>query len=170
MSDPSVKFYAAQNNEHERLSSMLGMEYAILLDGNITGGQLSVIEGYGLTDVATPWHTHGNDDEAVVVLDGQATVLWGEDPDNPTERHVLTQGGLVYMPRKVPHAVRCDIHSRILIINTPGGLQELVFRGAGWDLSQGPKPDGWQASVESLYEAGMAAGNTVNAPPPGRDA
>jgi quercetin dioxygenase-like cupin family protein len=156
-----VKTYFSQAHEHQRLASMGSMEYAIMLDGNITGGQLSLIESTAGHGEATPVHVHGHDDEAILVLHGQLTIFVGDE-----EPHVLTPGGIAYLPRKIPHAVRCDIQSRMLIINTPGGHQEVVFRGAGWDLKE-PKPQGWQASVQSLRAAGIEAGNDVVGPPPG---
>ena len=73
-------------------------------------------------------------------------------------------------PRNVPHAARRDIASRKLVLSTPGGFQETVFRTAGWDLSR-PMPDGWQptrrrsARLPSRPESpcpGHPTGSTTN--------
>jgi quercetin dioxygenase-like cupin family protein len=157
------KPYVSQSTDHEWLASMGSMEYAIMLDAKITGGQLTVIEGYAGHGEATPFHIHGNDDEGILLLNGHITVFVGD------ERHTVLPGGAVWLPRHIPHAIRCNIASRLIILNTPGGYQEATFRGAGWNLTV-PKPKGWEASIESLMKAGEAAGNTLTGSPPGPDA
>lgn len=111
---------------------------------------------------ASPVHVHGRDDEAFLLLDGEMTVWVGE------ERHRLSPGGIAFLPRGIPHAVRCDIASRALVLTTPAGPQETVFRAAGWDLSQ-PLPDGWQPTQDAVRRAAEQAGNTVLGPPHGLD-
>jgi len=90
--------------------------------------------------------------------------IWAGD-----QRHQLQHGGIAFLPRDIPHAVRCDIASRALVLSTPGGSQEGVFRTAGWDLSQ-PRPDGWQPSPEALHQAAEQNGVTLTgaAARPGR--
>jgi hypothetical protein len=107
-------------------------------------------------------HVHGRDDEAFLLLDGAMTVWVGD------QRHQLTPGGIAFLPRNIPHAVRCDIASRALILTTPAGPQEGVFRAAGWDLSQ-PIPEGWQPTLDDLRRAAEENGNTVIGPPHGLD-
>ena len=68
------------------------------------------------------------------------------------------------MPRNIPHAVRYDIASRALVLSTPAGFQEEVFRSAGWDLS-GPRPEGWQPTQDSLGRAAQQAGVELIGPP-----
>jgi hypothetical protein len=97
-----------------------------------------------------------------LLIDGQLTVWVGE------ERHQLRPGGIAYLPRNIPHAVRCDIASRVLVLSTPAGFQETVFRSAGWDLSQ-PVPEGWQPTQDTLHRAAEQAGVTLIGPPHGLD-
>lgn len=151
-----------QPAEHQRLAYTGGSELAILLDAAITGGQLTVIDNHAPRGHASPVHVHSRDDEAFLLIDGQMTVWVGE------ERHRLRPGGIVFLPRNIPHAVRCDIASRTLVLSTPAGFQEAVFRSAGWDLSQ-PLPAGWQPAPEAIRRAAEQAGVTLIGPPHGLD-
>ncbi len=74
----------------------------------------------------------------------------------------------MFLPRGIPHAVRCDIASRALVLSTPAGFQEGVFRTAGWDLSQ-PVPEGWQVTPEALEQAAEQSEVTLLGPPHGLD-
>jgi quercetin dioxygenase-like cupin family protein len=133
---------------------------AVILDWAITGGQLTVIDVHARRGDASPIHVHSGDDEAFLLLDGAMTVWVGDQSSR------LEPGGIVFLPRHLPHAVRFDIASRALILSTPAGLQEGVFRAAGWDLSR-PKPTGWQISPDALREAAEQHGVTVIGPPHG---
>jgi quercetin dioxygenase-like cupin family protein len=165
MSVPGVSLtpYISQAVDHQWLGYAGGDELAVILDAAITGGQLTVIEGHGRRGSASPVHIHGRDDEAFLLLDGAMTVWVGD------QRHQLRPGGVAFLPRKIPHAVRCDIASRMLILCTPAGTQEGIFRAAGWDLSRGPMPAGWQATQQDPRQAAEHGGNTVIGPPHGLD-
>jgi quercetin dioxygenase-like cupin family protein len=164
MSTPttSLQPYICQATEHERLAYTGGAELAVILDAAITGGQLTVIESHSRRGDASPVHVHHHDDEAFLLLDGQMTVWVGED------RHILRAGGIVFLPRNIPHAVRCDIASKALVLCTPAGHQEAIFRASGWDLSR-PVPDGWQPTRDAVSRSAEEAGNTVLGPPHGLD-
>jgi quercetin dioxygenase-like cupin family protein len=130
----SLQPYIRQGDEHQRLDWTGGQEMAVVLDSAVTGGQLTVIDVHARRGDASPIHVHGGDDEAFLLLDGAMTVWTGD------QRSRLRPGGIAFLPRQLPHAVRFDIASRALILSTPAGLQEGVFRAAGWDLSQ-PRPE-----------------------------
>src|SRR6266540_2374726 len=102
-----------------------------------------------------------------VITDGQLTVIdvhaWVGD-----QRHQLRPGGIAFLPRQMPHAIRYDIASRALVLSTPAGSQEGVFRATGWDLSQ-PRPNGWQIPPEALRKAAEQNGVTLTGPPHGLD-
>ncbi len=53
---------------------------------------------------------------------------------------------------------------RALVLCTPAGHQETIFRAAGWDLAE-PLPEGWQITAEQLRHAAEHGGNTVIGPP-----
>jgi quercetin dioxygenase-like cupin family protein len=147
-----------QAGEHQRLAYTGGHELAVILDAAITGGQLTVIDTHARRGDASPVHVHSRDDEAFLLLDGQMTVWVGE------VRHQLLPGGIAFLPRNIPHAVRYDIASRALVLSTPAGFQEEVFRSAGWDLSR-PRPEGWHPTQDSLGRAAQQAGVELIGPP-----
>ena len=147
-----------QAGEHQRLAYTGGHELAVILDAASTGGQLTVIDTHARRGDASPVHVHSRDDEAFLLLDGQMTVWVGE------ARHQLRPGGIAFLPRNIPHAVRYDIASRALVLSTPAGFQEEVFRSAGWDLAR-PRPEGWQPTQDSLHRAAQQAGVELIGPP-----
>jgi quercetin dioxygenase-like cupin family protein len=157
-SDASSAPYISQAREHQRLAYTGGHELAILLDAGITAGQLTVVEVHARRGDASPVHVHSLDDEAFLLLDGAMTVWVGD------QRRQLEPGGIAFLPRHLPHAVRYDIASRALILSTPAGPQESIFRAGGWDLSQ-PKPSGWQPPAEALRRAAQENGVSVIGPP-----
>lgn len=163
MSLPSASLqpYIRQADEHQRLAYG-GAELAAVLDAAITGGQLSVFDTHSRRGHASPVHVHSRDDEAFLVLDGQMTVWVGE------QRHILRAGGIAFLPRNIPHAVRCDIATRALVLSTPAGPQETVFRTGGWDLSR-PMPENWQPAQDVSRRAAEQAGVTLLGPPHGLD-
>ncbi len=162
MPTASLQPYIRQATEHQRLAYTGGAELAVILDATITGGQLTVIDTHSRRGDASPVHVHRHDDEAFLLLDGQMTV-WAGD-----QRHILRPGGIAFLPRNIPHAVRCDIASRALVLCTPAGHQEAIFRAAGRDLAK-PVPAGWQPTQGAVRNAAEQAGNTVLGPPHGLD-
>lgn len=156
----SQRPYFRQASEHQRLAWTGSQEMAVILDHAATAGQLTVIEVHAGRGDASPVHIHSRDDEAFLLLDGAMTVWAGDD------RHQLKPGGIGFLPRQIPHAIRFDTTSRALILSTPAGIQEGVFRAAGWDLSQ-PTPDGWRIAPDALREAAEQNGVTLLAPPHG---
>ena len=164
MSVPHVSLqpYVRQAGEHQRLAYTSGAELAVMLDAAITGGQLTVVDTHSRRGDASPVHVHSRDDEAFLLLDGQMTVWVGE------ARHQLRPGGIAFLPRNIPHAVRCDIATRALVLSTPAGSQETVFRAGGWDLSR-PMPEDWQPTQEAIHQAAEQAGVTLIGPPHGLD-
>jgi len=154
--------YVRQAEEFQRLAYTGGAELAVILDAATTGGQLTVMDSHSLPGDASPVHVHSRDDEAFLLIDGRMTIWVGE------ARYRLRPGGIAFLPRGIPHAVRCDTACRALLLSTPAGPQESVFRSAGWDLSQ-PRPEGWQPSQDALRRAAHEAGVTLIGPPHGLD-
>ena len=150
--------YIRQAGQHQRIAYTGGHELAVILDAAVTAGQLSVIDVHARHGDASPVHVHSRDDEAFLLLDGAMTV-WAGDQRSP-----LQPGGIAFLPRELPHAVRFDMASRALVLSTPAGPQESVFRTAGWDLSQ-PRPEGWQPAPEVLRRAAGQNGVTLAGPP-----
>src|SRR5213594_4237196 len=67
-----------------------------------------------------PLHLHHNEDETFYVLEGEVTILVGE------ERIDLKAGDYLFGPRGTPHAyiVRSE-RARMLVTASPGGVEEI---------------------------------------------
>ncbi|MFD9902781.1 cupin domain-containing protein [Streptomyces sp. NPDC059063] len=150
--------YLAQGDQHQRLEWLSGSTLSLLLDGAATDGQLTV----GRFDVekgeAPPFHLHTREDEVFLLLSGSALVWYGE------EEYELGEGGIVYLPRGVPHAYRITSErADLLMMCTPAGI-EGMFRHAGRDRS-GPRPADFEITPELLAEAADRYGQITVGPP-----
>ena len=100
---------------------MLGAQRGrIRLAGTDTGHALAVVEVESPAGQAAPWHVHHRDDETFYVLEGEVTVLVGED------RIDLQAGDYLFGPRGIAHAyvVRSE-RARMLVTASPSGVEEL---------------------------------------------
>ena len=97
----------------------------VLLDSAATGGQLSVLrlEAVGVGSGAPP-HTHTNEDEVFIVLEG--TVTFTCDGADAT----IGAGGSVFLPRGLCHAYRLDTPRAVLLMAfTPAGMENMFLEG-----------------------------------------
>jgi mannose-6-phosphate isomerase-like protein (cupin superfamily) len=150
--------YFAQPEQQQQLEWLDGGTLAILLDGKATDGQLTV----GRFDVsegeASPFHMHTREDEVFMLIKGSALVWCG---DQETQ---LAEGGIVYLPRNVPHGYRITSkRADLLMICTPAGI-EGMFRHAGRDRAT-VRPDGFEIRPDRMAEAAEMFGNVVVGPP-----
>ncbi|MDG9701557.1 cupin domain-containing protein [Streptomyces sp. DH37] len=150
--------YLAQPEQQQKLEWLDGGTFSVLLDEDATEGKLTV----GRFDVARgeapPFHLHTREDEVFLLLKGSALVWSGE------EEHELREGGIVYLPRNVPHSYRITSdRADLLMIATPGGI-EGMFRHAGRDLRT-PRPEGFEIPRALLEEAAELYGGIVLGPP-----
>ena len=118
----------------ERLS-FSGAEFVIRASAQSTGGGFSIIEEIDPLD--TPLHVHENEDELFYVLEGEHVFQCGDD------EFEVGPGGLVFAPRRIPHAQRRKVPrtGRILTMVSPAGF-EGFFRELGQaerDGSLGPE-------------------------------
>lgn len=151
--------YIAQSQDQQQLEWLDGGTLALLLDADATGGRLMM----GRFDVsegeAPPFHKHTLEDEVFLLLSGTALVWIGDEPAVE-----LTQGGVVFLPREIPHGYRItSAKADLLMINTPAGI-EGMFRHAGRDRSA-PRPDGFRIDPDLLGEAADLHGQIVVGPP-----
>src|ERR1700712_4423916 len=129
--------YLAQPSQQQQLEWLDGGTLSMLLDGAATDGQLMV----GRFDVsrgeAPPYHMHTREDEVFMLIKGTALV-WYDD-----QEYELAEGGVVYLPKGVPHGYRITSKKAdLLMINTPAGI-EGMFRATGRDKST-PRPPGFE--------------------------
>jgi quercetin dioxygenase-like cupin family protein len=94
---------------------------SVLVGGEQGGGRLALIECEGARGDAVPLHVHGNEDEVLYVLEGELTVLLGE------EELYAPAGFALCLPRGVEHS--CIVESeraRMLIVLSPAGFEGLL--------------------------------------------
>jgi quercetin dioxygenase-like cupin family protein len=150
--------YLAQAAEHEQLQWLGGGVMRIMLDGEKTDGQLTMLRSAAPGGSASPVHVHACEDEIVVLLEGSG-IFWVGD-----QRWELSEGGVAFLPRNVPHAYRFTSPAiDMLAVCAPAGTEDF-FRAAGWDLSR-PRPDGWEITPASMAAAAAATGQTILGPP-----
>jgi quercetin dioxygenase-like cupin family protein len=148
--------YIAQPDQQQQLEWLDGGTLAILLDGASTHGQLMV----GRFDVregeAPPYHQHTREDEVFLLIKGTALV-WVDD-----QQTELSEGGIVFLPKGVPHAYRITSKKAdLLMINTPAGI-EGMFRETGRDMSTA-RPPGFHVTPDAAVSANY--GNIIVGPP-----
>jgi quercetin dioxygenase-like cupin family protein len=91
------------------------------LTGAQTGDRISLVEIDMPAGADTPLHRQPFDDETLYVLSGTLIVhIDGED-------HTVGPGGIAFIPREVPHALRAVEDAKIIIFGIPAG-QERYFR------------------------------------------
>lgn len=150
--------YIAQGNEHQELEWLGGGQMSILLDGEATSGQVTVVRSRLSARSASPLHRHQKEDEMFVLLQGSG-IFWVGD-----ERHEVGEGGSLFLPRDIAHAYRFVTDVDLLTICTPSGI-EGFFRGAGRDLKE-PRPEGFEITMQALAAAAVAGGQEILGPPP----
>src|SRR6195952_4320177 len=149
--------YLAQPEQQQQLEWLDGGTLAILLDGKATNGQLMV----GRFDVsegeAPPYHKHLNEDEVFMLIKGTA-LLWCDD-----EEMELSEGGIVFLPRNVPHAYRITSNEAdLLMMCTPGGF-EGMFVQAGEPVTSPRQPG--EPDRDAMTKAADDFGQVIVGPP-----
>jgi quercetin dioxygenase-like cupin family protein len=122
----------------ERVTLLQGpLGAALMLGGDQTGGRLSLLEHpLAPRALGSPLHTHRDEDEYSVVLDGVVGVQIGKQAIDATPGTVLVK------PRGVPHAFwnPGDQPARLLEIISPAGFEQYFADLA--DIMSGPgSPD-----------------------------
>lgn len=150
--------YIAQASEHQQLEWIGGGVMSVLFDAQSTGGQLTLLRTKLRQGDASPVHVHGNEDEMFVLLQGSG-IFWVGDA-----RYEVSEGGVVFLPRRIPHAYRFVSETvEILTLCTPAGI-EGFFRAAGHDLRE-PKPEGWAMTPATMAAAMAQHGGRIIGPP-----
>jgi mannose-6-phosphate isomerase-like protein (cupin superfamily) len=109
--------FAARAGEGERLV-FGGTTIIVRASADMTGGAFSVFgESAPLLD--TPRHVHQHEDEMYYVVEGEHIYQCGD------EEFQVGPGGLVFLPRGVPHAHRRVVPQagRLIFMTFPGGFE-----------------------------------------------
>lgn len=136
--------FALASNEGERL--VFGdVTVLIRASSEATGGAFTIFEeGPPLLD--TPRHVHANEDEVFHVLGGEHVVECGD------AEFRLGPGGLIFLPRGVPHAHRRVVprEGKLLVLTSPGGFEGFFRALADADRDGALGPNSYAAASE-LY-------------------
>jgi quercetin dioxygenase-like cupin family protein len=143
--------------EHQQIEWVGGSVMELLLDADATEGNLFMARTRLAAGDASPVHVHAKEDEIFLLLDGSAVFWFGE------ERYEVERGGVVYLPRDVPHAYRITADADLLTICTPAGAEKF-FRTAGHDLAT-PKPSNWALNPAAMAAAAASTGVQIVGPP-----
>jgi quercetin dioxygenase-like cupin family protein len=155
-----------------RLAAGKGIEDVWWMTGRITvkagpeetGNAFSQFEVNDPRGSAPPLHVHHNDDEAFYVLDGEVTVLVGD------ERIDLGTGDYCFAPRGIQHTwiVRSE-RARMLVTISPSGTEQL-FVSLGIPVTSTEPPS--QPVMPPMPEVARlfgAQGVEILGPPPTLD-
>jgi quercetin dioxygenase-like cupin family protein len=88
----------------------------VMATSESNGGAFSMVHQTTPPGHATPYHLHHQEDEAFYVLDGEFTFI------SDGQKTVLGPGGYIFLPRGIPHGIRCSSSnpSTKLILAMPG--------------------------------------------------
>ena len=112
---------------------------SILIDGEDTGGAFALVDVVQKPGAEPPLHVHETEDETFYVLEGEIDVLVGG------EKHNLSAGGAIFLPRGIPHTFRIKSPvAHALNVLRPAGFEQW-FRELGtpaedFDLPLQPPP------------------------------
>jgi quercetin dioxygenase-like cupin family protein len=131
----------------------------ILADAGDTGGGLTVMEQRARRGFSPPLHVHHREDTAILVLDGEVTVVIDG------EERVVSAGGFAWLPRYVPHSFRIDSEeAHILEFATPGGVEGFHLDAS--DAAPAPiLPPAVEADVPRMLGAVSNHGIEILGPP-----
>ena len=103
-----------------------------------------------------PYHKHTHEDEVFMLIKG---MLWYDDQEIG-----LSEGGIVFLPKNIPHAYRVTSKKAdLLMINTPAGI-EGMFRFAGLDRAT-PRREGFEIPPQRMAEGADKFGQIILGPP-----
>ena len=102
--------------------SAVGDVYRMLATGEQTGGAYVLSEARVLPGGGPPPHIHHREDEAFFVLEGEITLMLGDN------KVVGTAGAFVHGPRGIPHAFKNESSApaRMLIFVTLPGFEKFM--------------------------------------------
>ena len=128
--------------------SLGGLEAIFKVSGAQTASAYAVVEHVLLPgQLGSPPHTHANEDEVSIVLEGEIGVLIGEDD------FTAGAGAYVIKPRGIPHAFwnATSVPARFVEIVSPPGFEQYFVELADLLSAGGPPDMGALAQIAGRY-------------------
>jgi quercetin dioxygenase-like cupin family protein len=114
-----------QKQELETLPWMGGAQVRIIAESALSANANCVLTIEASEGYAAASHVHEREDELFVVLEGSVAVCAGGTWSK------VGDGGVVMLPRAVPHAYKITSdRARLLNVCTPGGLDQFFREGS----------------------------------------
>jgi len=127
----------ARFGKHYKMKGVTLNILDIKISGEDTDGDLAVFEQTGLTpNGGPPLHIHPKQDEWFYVIEGRYLFQVGDD------RHKLTAGDTIFLPRNVPHAfIQLSEQGKMIVSYLPAGKMEDFFKVTDSWTSPPPKEE-----------------------------
>ena len=124
-----------------------GVGVAFKIEGEDTGGALSVVEHPFDVGALVPPHVHHLEDEISIVIEGEIGFRSND------QEAVLSKGGYIVKPRGEVHAMwnAGDVPARMIEIITPAGFENFFRQLAEMNARGAPEPAD-VAALASRYE------------------
>lgn len=144
MSSATTRGYALAANEGSPIW-MLGGLFTVKARAAQTGGAFSLLEFHQPPGTEPPPHTHQNEDEAFYVLEGEMSIVCGDD------QFTAKPGAFVFLPRGVLHGFTIVGRQplRGLVLTTPAGFDQFVAE-MGEPAKTRTIPEGGPPDMEKL--------------------
>ncbi|MCF6439543.1 cupin domain-containing protein [Pseudoalteromonas luteoviolacea] len=114
-----------------RYLASAGNLYRIMISGEQTEGQFSLIESLIQPGQGGPFHTHANEQESFLVISGTLTIFDAE------QSYQATPGTFILCPAGTTRGFRNDTEEevKVLILYTPAGIEKMI-KMEGEELNQ----------------------------------
>ena len=132
----------------------------IQVDGDDSGGSLTLMDERGRRGDMPPLHVHRRDDETFSVLEGELRLFVAG------EQIVVGPGQAAFAPRDVPHTYRVESEeARWLVITSPAGFDSFVREVSEPAPAHELPPHGRQTDPAVLAQAAAKVGIEILGPP-----
>ncbi|MCZ4602392.1 cupin domain-containing protein [Streptomyces sp. Lzd4kr] len=138
---------------------LVGDTYSVLLSSEETSGKMGMIEALVPAEAGPPPHTHHNEDECFILVEGRLEVTAGD------QTYEVGPGGVVYIPQGTSHKYRNlskTDPAKMIAIFAPAGMEEM-FREIGRPGTRGQlAPPLDLADVEAMGDVAKKYGFTFD--------
>jgi quercetin dioxygenase-like cupin family protein len=157
-----MNVFVNRPNEGETID-IWGSIYRFKALGEQTENAYTLVEVHGRSGFETPLHSHSNEEEGFYVLEGEVTLILGDEPVSGPA------GTFGFAPRGTPHGFRFGSDAKILLLISPGASgHEAMFRDVGEPTSGTAQPSepALPSDPERVGEIARRHGTSVLGPLP----